>query len=286
MDDNQALPADLVKRAKEELGETPKRLRDVLDTLRARIAALPPHDRLEDVSDANLVRFVRGRKYRIERALETSITLARFNSSYPEFTARLSASEFSAIAPAFRVLPEPDVNGRVVVVLRPPIAVPGLKKLGSVAMVRVCVWFFDCLSRIPRAQVCGVTILHSFAGITLADQRWLGTRPMRYNIAVMQYMNTCVALRLSTYLCFDLPLPLRPLFYMCTALLSSKLRARCQLCGGDLQRARRLLAEPEVLPKCLGGSAPEPLTGPEPLPKGLGCFGRRVFACCYSQPRV
>ena len=42
-------------------------------------------DRLEDLTDANLIRFLRGRKYDMERALETTVEMRRFKNENPDW---------------------------------------------------------------------------------------------------------------------------------------------------------------------------------------------------------
>jgi hypothetical protein len=52
------LPEHLRLVAKEELGENPEIRRTSLEILRTKISELPEADRLADVSDLNLIRFL------------------------------------------------------------------------------------------------------------------------------------------------------------------------------------------------------------------------------------
>ena len=80
------LPDFLAKIALEDFGETPETRAAALVELRKRIAELPDEkDRLEDVTDGNLIRFIRGRKYDMDRALETTVEMRRFKNENPDW---------------------------------------------------------------------------------------------------------------------------------------------------------------------------------------------------------
>ena len=65
------LPEELAALALKDFGETKERRSAALLELRARIEALPESDRLADRSHANIIRFIRSRKYDITKALES-----------------------------------------------------------------------------------------------------------------------------------------------------------------------------------------------------------------------
>jgi hypothetical protein len=59
---------ELKAAAAEQLGETDATKAVALPALRAKLNALPEEERPTDVSDANLLRHLRGRKFRVEEA--------------------------------------------------------------------------------------------------------------------------------------------------------------------------------------------------------------------------
>ena len=69
--DGVTLPTEALRAAAErELGETPERREAALRELRARLDALKPGERPVDASDAALLRALRPRKFRVDRAFE------------------------------------------------------------------------------------------------------------------------------------------------------------------------------------------------------------------------
>ena len=78
------LPPHLAARAKEEIGEESSSFRQdkILDLRDRIINLLPEKDRLSDTSDVNLVRFLRSRKYDLDKALEGTVRLKQFYDRY------------------------------------------------------------------------------------------------------------------------------------------------------------------------------------------------------------
>lgn len=60
-------PEEEAKLAFEELGETEELKKHNLDALRQMISEAPEEDRIEDTSDDNLIRFLRGKKHNVEK---------------------------------------------------------------------------------------------------------------------------------------------------------------------------------------------------------------------------
>lgn len=89
------LPPHLAVRAKEEIGEESSSFRqDKIVDLRDRIInLLPEKDRLSDTSDVNLVRFLRSRKYDLDKALEGTVKLKQFYDRYEKILTHLCETE-------------------------------------------------------------------------------------------------------------------------------------------------------------------------------------------------
>ena len=52
--------------------------------LRERVELLPPGDQIQDKSDYNLVKFLRGKKYNMEKTLKVVTKRVLFHRQYPE----------------------------------------------------------------------------------------------------------------------------------------------------------------------------------------------------------
>lgn len=111
--DDVTLPESLASVAFTEFNETPDMRNRSLIELRQMIAALPKeNDKLLDVSDSNLIRFLRSRKYDMDKALQATIELAHFNSKYSGVLADITADELLLCRGFLQVVRENGLNGR------------------------------------------------------------------------------------------------------------------------------------------------------------------------------
>jgi len=77
------LPDFLREIAFQEINETPELRAAKLIELKESINALTqPDEKIEDLSDRNLIRFLRSRKYDVQRALESTIKWQKFYHSF------------------------------------------------------------------------------------------------------------------------------------------------------------------------------------------------------------
>ncbi|KAH6930566.1 hypothetical protein HPB50_014732 [Hyalomma asiaticum] len=117
-----SLPLKLQRAADEELGETPSKRRDALDRLRQLLEAEPDLNANKDTEF--LLRFLRVRKYNVESALQTIRTYYRNRASseslYHDF---LPGKVPSAARKIILILPERDVHGRPVLLVKPGMAI-------------------------------------------------------------------------------------------------------------------------------------------------------------------
>ena len=172
-DDPLELPENLKKIAFENFGETPETRRAALIALRKRIGELPDEkDRLVNTTEANLIRFIRGRKYDIDRALETTVERQRFENKHPEWMNPSdeileNANEFCGL------LPNPDPKGRKILVMFPA---KGIKKFtgdfakkNPLAMIQFNLWMFDRISCDINVQVAGLAMVNMMKDLTFSD---------------------------------------------------------------------------------------------------------------------
>ena len=167
------LPEYLKKMAFDDFGETPETRRAALLELRKRINELPDEkDRLVNTSDSNLIRYIRGRKYDLDRALETTVERQRFENKHPDWMniadeVLENANDFCGL------LPNPDAKGRKILIMFPS---KGIKKFGGefakknpLAMIQFNIWMFDRVSSDVNVQVAGLIIINMMKGLSFSD---------------------------------------------------------------------------------------------------------------------
>ena len=172
-DDPLELPEYLKKMAFDDFGETPETRRAALLELRKRINELPDEkDRLVNTSDSNLIRYIRGRKYDLNGALETTVERQRFENKHPDWMniadeVLENANEFCGL------LPNPDAKGRKILIMFPS---KGIKKYGGefakknpLAMIQFNIWMFDRVSSDVNVQVAGLIIINMMKGLSFSD---------------------------------------------------------------------------------------------------------------------
>lgn len=238
------LPDHLLSIAKDELGETPEIRRKLLTEMRAKIAELPESDRLTDLSDVNLIRFLRCRKYDLDKALQATVDLQKFQTSHPEWTDNLRADEFRVFSTFFQVLEHRGPKGQFIIVLRPnngiKIFTNDFLAENPLAMIRCNIFFLDRLSKNVDVQVCGVIVCNSFKGFTVRDNfRLSKASKVNEQIGTFRFMSI-LGLRLSGAFMFDQPFYMTWLWPIVRVFLSEKLRSRFHLCGSNYEAIKEV----------------------------------------------
>ena len=72
------LNPELAALAEKNYGEADTKRREYLDKMRKILEAKPTKDRLNDLSDQNLIRFLRCRKFDVDRAVEMAVKAKHF----------------------------------------------------------------------------------------------------------------------------------------------------------------------------------------------------------------
>jgi hypothetical protein len=264
------LPPELAKIAYDDFGETPEVRRQALTDLRKRIAELPDQkDRLEDVSDANLIRFVRGRKYNLDKALETTIALQNFCNDHPDWlTPTGEELLLGGAADDFcTMLPKPDKKNRRVYVM---FAARGLKyftkefvEANPDAMIKLSIWMLNQISRDPYVQVAGLIVVNTFQNFTMSDNLSMSRMaPISHHLASFSFFNKCACIRLAGTFFVEAPVLYRAIFELAKVFLSAKIRDRIFFLGTDCAPLHSMVEDVSVLPTSLGGgTADDAITG-------------------------
>lgn len=256
-----------------EYGETEEMRRLGLSKLRALILALPDEsDRLNDLSDHNLIRFLRCRKFDVDWALETAVQLKRFYTANSSVLSDLNGNEFdiflgsesSGIINFFRLYKNVCPQGRVIMVVRPSrfldyLSSENLSKYPHCGL-RLSIWLFDRLSRDVDIQVGGLYLFLSFSDCSLYQTMSFSTM-MTIEEQKMMYLHIqrC-GIRLKGAYIFEEPTLLSFIWVLVRPFMSEKIQGRFFLCGSRYEVLDDILTNEdsrEGLPEIFGGSVPE-----------------------------
>lgn len=259
MADPLQLSPELAALAQEQLGETNEVRAAALVELRQKISELPNQsDRIEDVSDKNLIRFLRSRKFDVDRALKQTVEYRHFYAKYAEELKDMKKEEFLMFGKFLTVLKEHDKEGRVVIVMHPKAAISIFTKEfileNPYAMIRFNIWMFDRLSFDPEVQVCGLVIINTFSKLTMWDQMTMsGMAPMSHQTDTFKFFQI-LGFRFGGAYIFEQPFIFNIIWAIASPFMSEKIRSRFNLCGSDYNRLANVVTDVTLLPTFLGGS--------------------------------
>lgn len=223
------LPTEELRAAAEaELGEIPGHRFQAVDAMRSRLLDLPLASRPCDVSDAAILRFLRARKFDVDRATNLAVNLNAFENKYKQrfFNRNPSMLErFEAIAEcgAISVLAKPAVDGHRVVCLR--LALLPVDTMSADELATFAFWTMERLTWDPAVQVHGICCLSDYSDMTLRQfsQIWslipLSTRA--------EYSN-CFAARYGPIRIYHAPAFVVAMWRLLRALLPTKVVSRVQ----------------------------------------------------------
>ena len=257
------LPEELAALALKDVGETKERRSAALLELRERIEALPESDRLSDTSDANIIRFIRSRKYDIAKALESSIKYKHFLDKNPDVVNQPPGlKKLVLLSKDFLEVIRDGVAGKVYVCMRPKKGVslftPELKREYPRAMMIINFWMFDTLSKMPQCQIAGMVILNSFANLTLMDNIALqNMAPMSGQVATFQLFSI-LGTRLKGAFIFEQPFLMTAIWFLARPFMSAKVQSRFHLCGSNYEIMLKIV-DKGILPEDFGGTRTGPI---------------------------
>jgi len=245
------LPTELAREAFAEYQETPSSRRQAIGSLRRSIQSLQdPADKLKDLSDLNLIRFIRNRKYDLAKALQSTIDTKRFYTLHGPALAGTDGRLYDLVHNYLGIRVSFDVDargGKAVLLMQPgkvlPLLTSEFLRQHPHFVLRLKCWVFDKLSRHPVVQVRGLICLFSFNRMSLWECISFGsltTHEVRMNM--YQHLS-CLGVRLKGLYIFEAPFILKSIFAVVRLFLDKKLRQRFHVCGNTYT---------QVLPKVLG----------------------------------
>ncbi len=193
--------AELQEAAFKIFGETPETRQSKLAELREKIQALPNHEVI-DCTDHNLIRYLRGKKFNVEKAFKTIASVVTFNHDHPKWVTNLTSEEFHVFSSIVRILNIRDKHNRVVVFFKASafikIFTSEFIREHPCAMIRFNVYLVNRLSHNFDIQLHGMVMIGSFSDFTLWDSRTLAIiAPVNERLGFFQYISKCCAIRIG-----------------------------------------------------------------------------------------
>ena len=234
------LPPSLAAEAFAQYQETPDSRRKALDELRQGILKLPEADRLNDVSDANLIRFVRCRKYDVARALATTVKLKRFYMKHATLLQGLDGESWKLLDQfqSVRIRKGLDKqSGKTILMIRPARLMPHMtsefKQQHPNSLLRMNIWLMDRLSRDPDVQVNGLAALMTCSDMGFFDMVSLANVMTMEDRKILFGHMSALGIRMKGIYVFEAPLVLKGIFALVRPFLSAKLSSRVNMLGND-----------------------------------------------------
>ena len=265
VEDPLELPPHLATIAERYFGETPERRRSALLEFRKRIEALPETDRLQDLSDKNLIRFIRNFKFNMDKAFNATIAYVKFRRAHPELFI-ITEEEVKLQNGIFNVVIGSPPEYRVVITIMPKKMVyqmtEAFLKLHPQYSLRFNMWCMEVLSMMPEVQVCGIAAVVSFKGFTFSDNITMSrVVSLSDNMKIYYYLQSCLGTKLKGQYMFEVPMVIRTVMNIITSFMSKKVRSRYHTGGNDYSILRTHFHDNmNVLPIEFGGTAPEGAT--------------------------
>jgi hypothetical protein len=248
------LPEDLKEFAFQRYGETPETRVQKLQEMRELIANLPPEDRIEDVSDVNLIRFLRVRKFVVKNAVENTVNLVRFGREHPHLVGG-TPKEFERYNNFIQALEHRDNQGRTILVLRAKLMLESTDQdfNRDHPIGRCQVMVIDRMSRNVYVQVRGLIMIGCFVGMSFMNivslSRILSVTDMS---AAMSFLGKCVGIPLKRAFIIEPPAIMQWVFNIVRMFLKEKMRERIALYP-DNKELLAYMDPPSMLPTLLGG---------------------------------
>ncbi|CAN8031193.1 unnamed protein product [Ixodes persulcatus] len=243
------LPAELQRIADEELGETDQGRADALARLNQLLDEEPELNARRD--NVFLLRYIRVRKFNIEATLATLKFYYKNRAAYPcIYDNFLPSNAKPASRRIFMVLPNADVHGRRVLLIRSGSWIPSLSTHSEAQQAMHLVLEF--LAADPSSQTVGITVL-------VDDQGLCMSKLFSVNIGLLkqctEFMLKCLPFRLKAIHVIRQSFVYDILMSIIRHLISRKYVERIHLHGMNFEGLHKELPA-DTLPEEYGGSGP------------------------------
>lgn len=252
------LPDWLQQKALEELGETPEIRTNALNEFRNRIICeLPEYETTTDLSDRNLIRFLRCKKYNLDKAMVSFREIKHYYHEHQALLMNIQPEEFNHLQSFVCVIRDADPDGRVLVSLRPKQGInlftPEYVQQHPHSLFRFNIYLFEQLHYDPQVQICGLLFINIFENFTFWDQLALkNIAPIKEHIYTFKYLHI-LGFRLKGFYIFNEPAIFDWLWYFIHPLLSKTIRERFHICGQQYEIIHELIPDQQKIPMFLFG---------------------------------
>ncbi|KFM58762.1 Alpha-tocopherol transfer protein-like protein, partial [Stegodyphus mimosarum] len=237
------LPKALKKRAEAELGETPEVKERSLKELKDLIKGIPNIDPL--IEDAFLLRFLRVRKYDVQRTLKTLLKYYNFNKEYSKTYANFLPSELKPILDlnVLCVLPKKHPSGAIIFwnkCANLDLDVGKVDDFGALGIL-----FGEIYLLQESVQVCGAHVIIDFKDCTF--QQLYNILSITFLTRFFKYLQECWPYRLKGFHIINEPLYVHYIYRIIKVFLSKKLKERFVMHGTDMKSLYKYIPR-DVLP--------------------------------------
>lgn len=263
---------DLQLKAYNNLNETKEILLEKIIELRLLIENINENDRIKDISDDNLIRFLRNKKYRLNDCIEGIIKLQQFMIEHQVLFDIIDSNQFKQlvlpyIRDIFFIIQQKSNirNNSIIVIIRPKILIniitnnPKLQELYPNFIVLCNLWLIRELSYDPHVQINGLIVFNTFHGISIFDQMKLSPYLKSNEILIGLQHLSILSIRLKGSFIFEQPYFMSIIFFFVKRFVSKKLAERLHLCGNNYDIIDEKLPDLDrnILPKLFGGKIEE-----------------------------
>ena len=202
-DDPLQLPTHLAEIAELDYGETSETRTKILTEFRTKILALPDHERLVDTSDTNLIRFLRNRKFNLDRAVGNAIAYTKFRRDNVELF-NITPEEILLFESAFQVVKGGAPDYRVVFIVQPLSLIKQCTEEFTKAhpnlLLRFNCWFLERVSFTKEAQVSGLMAVITFSGLTFWDNLALARFvKLEERVKAFSFATACLGMKIKGF---------------------------------------------------------------------------------------
>lgn len=251
MEKNEKLDRKWREKAEKELGETQDLTKARISQLRHMLTVTKtiPHGRRDD---AFLLRFLRAKKFDVEKAYKMTVKYFSMKQQSPELFKVSPISDLSDLLQMQiqLMIPNRDSNGRQLYIFRVEKCDP--YKCPVETVFRSNVLALENAVREPEIQIGGLIVLLDMAGAGLGHAKFLAPNLSRRTVEVIQ---EAFPLRFKAFHILHQPFYFDAVLAVLKPFLKDKIRRRIYLHGNSLESLHKFISK-DMLPAEYGGSKP------------------------------
>lgn len=246
-----SMSKDLEDMARRELGETPEMKQQAINQLRGLISGEPSLNCPMD--DAFLVKFLRARKYNLERTFDTVKKYFMYRRDMPEVFGGLTPDSipFDSACRKHRVFTasrKKDAQGRLVIMFSTGDWTPDVCSVTD--LFRIVAVHLEHLLLNEEAQITGVVVVFNLKGLSFYHLTQFTPSILR---KVVQLGQECCVMRIKAIYVINHPAAFDIMFSVMKVFMNAKMIQRTQLLGYDVKKMRELIPH-DLIPEDDGGS--------------------------------